>query len=47
VQKYLDLTVEFVESFKNDAVLDLTKKNAKAITDLVESSVSQTKDLLK
>jgi hypothetical protein len=47
VQKYLDLTVEFVESFKNDAVLDLTKKNAKAITDLVEASVSQTKDLLK
>jgi len=28
-------------------VLDLTKKNAQAITDLVEASVSQTKDLLK
>jgi len=47
VQKYLDLTVEFVETLKNDAVLDLTKKNAKTISELVEASVSQTKDLLK
>lgn len=47
VQKYLDLTVEFVETFKNDAVLDLTKKNAKAITELVDASVSQTKGLFK
>src|SRR6478752_147441 len=44
VQKYLDLTVEFVETLKNDAVLDLTKKNAKTISELVEASVSQTKD---
>src|SRR6478672_3930357 len=33
VQKYLDLTVEFVETLKNDAVLDLTKKNAKTISE--------------
>ncbi len=47
VKRYLDLTVEFVDTFKNDAVSELTKKNAKAITELVDASVSQTHDLLK
>ncbi|HOZ59533.1 MAG TPA: hypothetical protein PKY70_15225 [Nakamurella multipartita] len=47
VKRYLELTVDFVDSFKNDAVSDLTKKNAAAITELVDASVAQTKDLLK
>ena len=47
VRRYLDLTVEFVDTFKNETVSELTKRNAKAITELVDASVSQAHDLLK
>jgi Mg2+ and Co2+ transporter CorA len=47
VKRYLDLTVEFVDTFKNETVSELTKRNAKAITELVDASVSQARDLLK
>jgi len=47
VKRYLDLTVEFVDSFKVDAVSDLTRTNAKAIGDLVDTSVGTAHDLLK
>jgi hypothetical protein len=47
VQKYLDVTIELVDTWKNDAVSDLTRRNAKAVTELVDASVGQAHDLLK
>jgi|GEM_PF-930898 len=47
VHRYLDLTIEFVDILKNDAVSDLTRRNAKAVTELVDASVGQAHELLK
>ena len=41
VTRYLELTVEFVDSLKNDAVSDLTRRTPRPITELVDASVSQ------
>jgi len=47
VARYLELTVEFVDSLKNEAVSELTRRNAKAVNELVDASVGQAHDLLK
>ena len=47
VQRYLDVTIEFIDTWKNEAVSDLTRRNAKAVTDMVDASVGQAHDLLK
>ena len=47
VQRYLDMTIEFVDTWKNEAVSDLTRRNAKAVTDMVDASVGQAHELLK
>ena len=47
LHRYLDVTIEFVDTLKNEAVSDLTRRNAKAVTELVDASVGQAHDLLK
>jgi hypothetical protein len=47
VERSLSATISFAEAMKIEWITDLTRRNAKVMTDLVDASVSQAGGLLK